>query len=74
MIRRDRDLKRLLQHLADQANARLVEVGHTNGGHRRAVFQGTGGTTVTVFAARSPSDHRSNKNMIAGARRRLLRA
>ena len=38
MTRRDRDLNRLLAAIARQADAKLVELRKTNGGHVRARF------------------------------------
>ena len=69
-IRRERDLQRLLSAIAEQANARLVEIRKTNGGHVRARFDRGG----PLFLSATPSDNvRTIKNDAAQARLLLRR-
>jgi hypothetical protein len=67
--RYDRDLERLLATLALQANAKLVEIRKTNGGHIRPSFDRGG----PMFISSTPSDVRSIKNTLADAKRKLRR-
>ena len=70
MSRRERDLQRLLSAIAEQANARLIEIRKTNGGHVRARFDRGG----PLFLAATPSDNvRALKNDVAQAKQLLRR-
>ena len=62
---RGRDLSRLLSAIAAEANARLIELRKTNGGHVRASFDRGG----PMFISSTPSDVRAIKNTAAMARR-----
>lgn len=68
MTRHQRDLHRLLQHVAEQANASLAEIRHTGGGHIRATFSRGG----PVFISGTPSDRRSIRNVRAAHARPVL--
>jgi hypothetical protein len=70
VTRRDRDLSRLLSSVAAQANARLIEIRTTSGGHKKALLT-RGGRTVAVICPSTPSDRRSMLNTQADARRLL---
>ena len=61
------DLERLFATLALQANAKLVEIRKTNGGHIRARFDRGG----PMFNSSKPSDVRAIKNTAAMAKRVL---
>ena len=54
---RGRDLSRLLSAIAAEANARLIELRKTNGGHVRASFDRGG----PMFISSTPSDVRAIK-------------
>jgi hypothetical protein len=69
---RQRDPSRLLSAVALQADARLIGIEPTNGGHLRAIFA-KGGTNVCAIIANSPSDHRDRQNTRADVRRTLRR-
>ncbi len=72
MVRRERDLRLLLTTIAEQANAQLVEIRHTNGGHICATLV-KDGRPITLISGSSPSDYRSDLNMLALAKHQLLR-
>jgi hypothetical protein len=67
MTKHERELEKLLAAIAQQADARLVELRKTNGGHVRASFDRGG----SLFMSPTPSDIRSIKNFRAQARRAL---
>ena len=71
MTKRERDLHRLLQHIADQANARLLQIRCTGSGHQRATFARNDGNTVHLIAASTTGCNRSHRNLAAFARRQL---
>ena len=61
MTRRQRDLHRLLQHVADRANAKILRVKCTGSGHQRATLVRSDGNIVHLIAASSPSDRRAGR-------------
>lgn len=68
MTKRNRDLRQLLQYVATQANARLFEIRHTNGGHLCALFD----RGKPVFISSTPSDRCfADRKVIADVRRQL---
>jgi hypothetical protein len=67
-MKRQRDLQRLLSAIAAQADARIVEIKKTNGGHIRASFD----RGPPLFISSTPSDVRSIKNTAAMVRRVLI--
>ena len=69
MTKRERELEKILSAVAERANARLVEVRKTNGGHVRARFDRGG----ILFLSSTPSDIRTTKNGAAQAKRLLRR-
>lgn len=68
MTRRYRDLHRLLEHVAAEAGARLLELRQTNGNHLRARFdRGT-----LVYISGTPSDRRfADRQVVADVGRQL---
>ena len=54
MTRRDRDLKRIMQNIADDTRAHLLAIERTGSGHRCATFLSSTGTVVNVIAPWSP--------------------
>jgi hypothetical protein len=71
MTKRERNLRRLLTTIADRANAQLVKVQRTRGGHQRATFAKDGATATIIITASTPSDFRGDRNMLALAKRQL---
>ena len=71
MTKRERELRHLLQHIADQAQAKLLQIRCTGSGHQRATLEKADGTVVNIIAPWSPSDYRSGRNLASFARRRL---
>ena len=69
MRSRERQLRRELGALADRAGLALM-LRQTNGGHYRATFMDDE-SQVSVFMAVTPSDVRSDHNMMARVRRAL---
>ena len=68
--KRERELCQKLSQIAERANARLIEIRKTNGGHIQARFDRGG----PLFLASTPSDNaRAFKNDAAQARRLLRR-
>jgi hypothetical protein len=67
--RYNRDLERLLATIALRANAKLVEIRKTNGGHVRARFDRGG----LLFLSSTPSDIRTIKKDAAQAKRLFRR-
>jgi hypothetical protein len=65
--RYNRDLERLLATLALKANAKLVEIRKTHGGHIGARFDRGG----LLFMSSTPSDVRSIRNFRAQVKRAL---
>jgi hypothetical protein len=63
VTKRDRELHQILSQIGEPANAKLVEIRKTNGGHVRASFDRGGPMFI------SPSDVRAIKNTAATARR-----
>jgi hypothetical protein len=71
MTKRYRELERMALAVAEQANARLLDIQRTGRGHLRLVFS-KNGTAIAMYAASSPSDgFRDLKNTAAQARRVL---
>jgi hypothetical protein len=69
MTKRERELYQLLSQIAERANARLIEIRKTNGGHVRARFDRGG----LLFLSSTPPDIRATQNDAAQARRLLRR-
>jgi hypothetical protein len=69
MTKRERELCQLLSQIAERANARLIEIRKTNGGHVRARFDRGG----LLFLSSTPPDIRATQNDAAQARRLLRR-
>jgi hypothetical protein len=67
MTKRWREIEKLLTVIAEQADANLLELKPTRGGHVRARFDRGG----PVFVAATPSDWRAIRNIEALARRAL---
>ena len=69
MTKHERELEKLLAAIAQQADARLVELRKTNGGHVRASFDRGG----LLFMSSTPSDNARTLRNDAAQAKRLLR-
>ena len=67
MTKHIREIEKLLTVLSDEANAKLVELQKTNGGHVKARFDRGG----LLFTSSTPSDWRTTRNLKAQAKRAL---